>query len=43
MAVFGDDYRTNPWTQLRWLMRYIEVRYGYPANAYYYRVSRGYY
>ena len=43
MASMGKDWRTNPRTQLRWMLRYIEIRYGNPVNAYYFRVSRGYY
>ena len=43
MASMGRNYRTSALTQLRWMLRYIEKRYGTPVNAYYFRVSRGYY
>jgi hypothetical protein len=43
MASMGSNYRTSALTQLRWMLRYIGKRYGSPVNAYYYRVSRGYY
>jgi hypothetical protein len=33
MAVFGDDWRTNPVTQIRWGLDYIESRYGSPCAA----------
>ncbi len=33
MAPFGADYRTNPETQLKWLMSYIRDRYINPSNA----------
>ena len=43
MAPFGQAYRTSAAVQLKWMLKYIHDRYGTPANAYYYRVSRGYY
>lgn len=33
MASAGADWRTNPDTQLRWMMGYIRDRYGSPDNA----------
>jgi hypothetical protein len=33
MAKFGADYRTNPMTQIRWGLWYIEMSYGNPCNA----------
>lgn len=33
MARFGDDWRTNPVTQIRWGLWYIENRYGTPCGA----------
>lgn len=33
MARFGSDWRTNPWTQIRWGLWYIHSRYGSPAAA----------
>ncbi len=34
MASAGDDYMTNPVTQLKWCSEYAKVRYGSWANAY---------
>ena len=34
MATFGSDYRTNPITQMKWGLWYIEQVYGSPCNAY---------
>lgn len=33
MAQFGDDYRTNPITQIRWGLWYIDASYGTPCGA----------
>ena len=33
MASEGSDYRTNGETQIRWGLKYIQQRYGTPANA----------
>jgi hypothetical protein len=33
MASAGADWRTDPYTQLRWMMAYIRSRWGSPANA----------
>lgn len=33
MASAGSDWRTNPRTQIRWGLRYIEARYGTPCGA----------
>lgn len=33
MSSAGSDWRTNPKTQLRWMMSYISSRYGTPCNA----------
>jgi hypothetical protein len=33
MSKFGSDYRTNPITQIRWGLWYIEASYGNPCNA----------
>lgn len=35
MASAGDDWRTNPVTQLIWMKSYVENRYGNFQNAYY--------
>lgn len=33
MAMFGSDYRTNPITQIKWGLWYIESSYGSPCSA----------
>ncbi|KGN37418.1 hypothetical protein [Knoellia subterranea] len=33
MAKFGADYRSNPITQIKWGLWYIEASYGSPCNA----------
>lgn len=33
MASYGDDWRTNPATQLAWGLAYIDERYGSPCGA----------
>lgn len=33
MASAGDDWRSNPITQIRWGLDYIESRYGSPCEA----------
>jgi hypothetical protein len=33
MEVISDDWRTNPVTQIRWGLRYIEIRYEDPCGA----------
>jgi hypothetical protein len=33
MATAGDDWRTNPVTQIRWGLDYIRSSYGTPCNA----------
>lgn len=33
MASHGDDWRTNPETQIEWGLDYIDKRWGSPANA----------
>lgn len=44
MASAGPDYRTNPETQLRWMiLTYIPNRYGDPVNAYHHRMANGSY
>lgn len=43
MASAGADWRTNPVTQLRWMMGYIGARYGSPAGAWAHEVNFGWY
>lgn len=33
MAVIAADWRTNPVTQIRWGLRYIDIRYSTPCKA----------
>ena len=33
MEVISDDWRTNPVTQIRWGLRYIDIRYDTPCKA----------
>jgi len=33
MEVVSDDWRTNPVTQIRWGLRYIDIRYETPCDA----------
>ena len=42
MATFGDDWRTNPVTQLRWCNGYAVSRYGNWAGAYNFWASHTY-
>lgn len=34
MEIIGSDWRTNPVTQIRWGLRYIDIRYETPCKAY---------
>ncbi|SEF17533.1 lytic transglycosylase domain-containing protein [Jiangella alba] len=43
MSRFGDDYRTNPVTQIEWGLWYIEGRYGEPCSAWAHSESVGWY
>lgn len=43
MSRFGDDYRTNPITQMEWGLWYIEGRYGTPCSAWAHSESVGWY
>ena len=43
MASHGHDWRTNPETQLRWMIDYCEGRYGSVCGAAYVRRTRGWY
>ena len=33
MATVGDDYLTNPVTQIKWGLQYIKSSYGTPCGA----------
>ncbi len=43
MAVVGDDWRTNPDTQIRWGLAYIAARYGNPDRAWAHSERVGWY
>ena len=43
MASAGADWRTDGFTQLRWMMAYIASRYGSPAGAWNSELTRGWY
>jgi hypothetical protein len=43
MASEGSDWRTNPATQIRWMIHYNQGRYGSQCNANYYQLRHGYY
>jgi hypothetical protein len=43
MAAYGSDWRTNPVTQIKWGLDYIESAYGSPCNAWAHSVANGWY
>jgi hypothetical protein len=43
MAKFGSDWRTNPATQIKWGLDYIENRYNTPCGAWSHSQSTGWY
>ena len=43
MRGFGDDYLSNPVTQLRWMISYIKDRYGNPAAAFSFHLANHWY
>jgi hypothetical protein len=43
MAAYGSDWRTNPVTQIKWGLDYIEATYGSPCKAWSHSQSRGWY
>lgn len=43
MAEFGSDWRTNPATQIRWGLDYVQQRYGTPCQAWSFKHSHGWY
>ncbi|MEB4613228.1 hypothetical protein OOT08_01095, partial [Leucobacter sp. M11] len=43
MASAGADWQTNPDTQIRWGLGYIQGRYGSPCNAWAHSESVGWY
>ena len=43
MAAFGADWRTNPVTQIRWGLDYVDDRYGSPCRAWSFKRGHGWY
>ncbi|MEV4415328.1 transglycosylase SLT domain-containing protein [Catellatospora sp. NPDC049609] len=43
MAKFGDDWRTNPATQIKWGLEYIKNRYKNPCGAWQQSEEEGWY
>ncbi|MEU7819925.1 lytic transglycosylase domain-containing protein [Catellatospora sp. NPDC049133] len=43
MAKFGDDWQTNPATQIKWGLDYIKKRYGKPCDAWAHSEAKGWY
>jgi hypothetical protein len=43
MASEGDDWRTNPATQITWGIEYMKDRYGSPCGAWGFKRSHGWY
>lgn len=43
MASVGDDWRTNPATQITWGIEYMNDRYGSPCSAWGFKSSHGWY
>jgi hypothetical protein len=43
MATAGDDWRTNPATQIVWGIEYMKDRYGSPCSAWGFKSSHGWY
>jgi len=43
MAEFGDDWKTNPATQIKWGLDYIKNRYGTPCKAWDHSQATGWY
>jgi hypothetical protein len=43
MASVGDDWRTNPATQITWGIQYMKSRYGSPCGAWGFKSSHGWY
>lgn len=43
MAAFGADWRTNPATQIRWGLDYVDQRYGTPCGAWSFKRGHGWY
>lgn len=43
MAAYGDDWKTNPATQIKWGLNYIKSRYNTPCGAWQFFLDSGWY
>lgn len=43
MASAGADWATNIWTQIKWMIGYVNARYGGMCNALSFQIRNGYY
>lgn len=43
MAIIADDWKTNPQTQIKWGLKYIDERYGSPCEAWDFWQRNGWY
>ena len=43
LATAGDDWKTNPATQIKWGLKYIKDRYGTPCSAWVFKAGHGWY
>ncbi|WP_350281450.1 hypothetical protein [Kribbella sp. HUAS MG21] len=43
MAAYGSDWRTNPVTQIKWGLDYIDATYGSPCSAWSHSQAKGWY
>lgn len=43
MASAGDDWKTNPATQIKWGLKYIKDRYGTPCDGWDFKAVHGWY
>jgi len=43
MAKYGDDWRTNPATQIEWGLAYVKGRYGTPCGAWQHFLDKNWY
>ncbi len=43
MASEGDDWRTNPATQIKWGLKYVQQRYGTPCAAWSFKQANNWY
>jgi hypothetical protein len=43
MASAGADWQTNPATQIKWALGYVQSRYGTPCGAWSFKLAHGWY